>query len=250
MSFKDHFSGHAAHYAQARPTYPEALFARLAALAPARDRCWDAGCGNGQASLALAEAFAAVHASDPSAEQIANAPPHPRVTYAVERAEACSLPDRSVDLVVIAQALHWCEVDAFHAEARRVLRPGGVIAEIGYARSSVDAAVDAVYAHLYDDLTAPYWPPERAHIDRQYADLPFPFEPLDLGPLPPMRQRWTLGQYLAYLDSWSAVARYRRQHGHSPIDPVREAFAAAWGDPDEPREVRWDLFVRAGRVVA
>lgn len=247
MTFKDHFSGHAAHYAQARPTYPAALFERLAALAPTRGRCWDAGCGNGQASVALAAHFAAVHATDPSAEQIAHAEPHPQVTYAVERAEACSLPNHSVDLTTIAQALHWCDVDAWHREVKRVLKPGGVVAEIGYARSQVDADVDAVYARLYEDLTAPYWPPERAHIDRHYADLPFPFERIDLGPLPPMQQHWALPQYLAYLDSWSAVARYRQQHGHSPLDLVHDDFVRAWGDPSTARIVQWDLFVRVGR---
>lgn len=247
MTFKDHFSGHAAHYAQARPTYPAAFFERLAALAPTRGRCWDAGCGNGQASVALAAHFAAVHATDPSAEQIAHAESHPRVRYAVERAEACSLPDHSVDLATIAQALHWCDVDAWHREVTRVLKPGGVVAEIGYARSQVDTHVDAVYARLYEDLTAPYWPPERAHIDRRYADLPFPFERVDPGPLPPMQQHWTLPQYLAYLDSWSAVARYRQQHGHSPLDLVHDDFVRAWGDPSAARIVKWDLFVRVGR---
>ncbi len=49
MNFKDHFSGHADLYAQARPHYPDALFAWIAANAPARDCVWDAGCGNGQA---------------------------------------------------------------------------------------------------------------------------------------------------------------------------------------------------------
>ena len=54
MSFKDHFSGHASMYAAARPTYPPALFAWLAAQIPNHARAWDAGCGNGQASAALA----------------------------------------------------------------------------------------------------------------------------------------------------------------------------------------------------
>jgi SAM-dependent methyltransferase len=246
MQFKDHFSGHAAQYAQARPTYPDALFAQLAALAPARELCWDAGCGNGQASIALGEHFDAVLATDPSAEQIASAAPHPRVRYAVERAEQCSLADASADLVVIAQALHWCDVDAFHREVQRVLKPGGVLAEIGYARTAVSAEVDAVYRRLYDEITGDYWPPERAHVDAHYAGFAFPFDAIALD-LPPMQQRWDLQQYLGYLASWSAVARYRKQHGHSPLERVHADFSKAWGEPAQRRDVRWELFARVGR---
>lgn len=245
--FKDHFSRHATQYAQARPHYPAALFQRLAALAPCRERAWDAGCGNGQASVALAAFMADVYATDPSADQIANARSHPRVRYAVERAEQCGLPDASVDLAVIAQALHWCIVDDYHAEVRRVLRPGGVVAEVGYARCSVTAAIDAEYAHLYEHITAPYWPPERALVDAHYAGLPFPFAPIAFSALPPMRQDWTLAQYLDYLDSWSASVRFRGEHGHSPVAAMADRFRDAWGDPAQPRAVTWDLFLRVGR---
>lgn len=247
MQFKDHFSGHAALYRDARPTYPPRLFELLAASAPSPAACWDAGCGNGQASVALADHFGDVFATDPSAEQIASAQPHPRVRYAVERAEDCSLADASVDLVCIAQALHWLELDRFHAQVKRVLKPGGVFAAIGYSRTRVDAKVDTVYRRLYEDITAAYWPPERALIDEHYAALPFPFEPIEPGALPVMRQHWNLHQYLAYLESWSAVARYRKQHGHSPVDLVREDFHQAWGDAQSARDVTWDMFVRAGR---
>ena len=61
-AFKDHFSGHAAAYARARPTYPDALFDWLAARCDRHDLAWDAGCGNGQASLALADRFRRIHA--------------------------------------------------------------------------------------------------------------------------------------------------------------------------------------------
>ncbi len=55
MNFKDHFSGHANIYHEARPTYSAELFDWLAKQTPARDLAWDAGGGNGQASIALPE---------------------------------------------------------------------------------------------------------------------------------------------------------------------------------------------------
>ena len=128
MAFKDHFSGHAAAYAQARPTYPRELFQWLADQCLHHDLAWDVGCGNGQASLALAHHFERVHASDPSAEQIAAAPQDPRIHWRVEPAEHCSLHNHTVDLVTVAQAYHWFDAHRFCSEAQRVMRPGAVIA--------------------------------------------------------------------------------------------------------------------------
>ena len=46
--FKDHFSGHADVYREARPTYPPELFIWLAKQAPDRELAWDCGCGRSQ----------------------------------------------------------------------------------------------------------------------------------------------------------------------------------------------------------
>ena len=138
MTFKDHFSGHAAAYHAARPCYPDALFDWLADAAPARGLAWDAGCGNGQASVALAARFARVHASDPSAAQIANAEARPDIAYRIEPAEHCSLPHAGADLVTVAQALHWFDPARFYAEVRRVLKPRGVFAAWCYADCRVE----------------------------------------------------------------------------------------------------------------
>ncbi|HET9484442.1 MAG TPA: class I SAM-dependent methyltransferase [Xanthomonadales bacterium] len=247
MSFKDHFSGHADAYADARPTYPPALFAQLAALAPDRALAWDAGCGNGQAALELAQHFDAVLATDPSAPQIANATPHPRVRYAVEPAERCSARDSSVDLVSVAQAYHWFDPARFADEVRRVARPGAIVAVYGYDVLRVVPAVDAVIDRLYDDVLGAYWPPERSLVDAHYATLPFPWQPLRM-PGVAMQHDWTLPQLVAYLGTWSAAQRCRAATGVDAIAAARPALERAWGDPSRARTVRWNLFGRVGRV--
>lgn len=244
--FKDHFSGHAAHYAAARPGYPAALFDWMAAQSPACELAWDAGCGNGQAALALAERYAAVYASDPSENQIAAALAHPRVRYAVEPAESCSLPDASVDLVCVAQALHWFEHARFFAEVGRVLRPGGLLVALSYGLTHVDAQVDAVFMDLYDGALGPYWPPERRLVESGYAELDFPFEPVP-PPAVDMRCDWNLAQYLDYLRSWSASQRHLAATGRDAVGEAAAEFAAAWGDAEVRRAVRWPLAVRAVR---
>ena len=100
--FKDHFSGHADLYRDARPTYPEALFDWLAAQAPDRALAWDCGCGNGQASVAIAQHFDRVVATDPSANQIADAELRTNVEYRVEPAERSSLARASASLVTVS----------------------------------------------------------------------------------------------------------------------------------------------------
>lgn len=245
MGFKDHFSGHAAIYAAARPTYPEALFDWLAAQCPSRALAWDAGCGNGQASLALAGRFDQVHATDASAAQIAAAPAHPRIRWAVEPGEASSLADASADLVTVAQAWHWFDHARAIAEFRRVLRPGGVVALWTYGISQVDAAVDAVFMRLYAGPLEPYWLPERRHVENGYRELPFPFAEI-AAPAFAMSLKWTLPQYLAYLRSWSASQRHLAATGVDAVSAMEAEFAAAWGAPETAREVRWPLGLRVG----
>ncbi|QJX00002.1 class I SAM-dependent methyltransferase [Frigoriglobus tundricola] len=245
-AFKDHFSGHAADYRAFRPTYPPELFAFLASVAPGHDLAWDCGTGSGQAAVPLADYFTRVCATDASAEQIANAGPHPKVEYVVATADRCPLPDHCADLVLVAQALHWFDHDCFYAEVRRVCRPGGIIAASCYNTPSVNDAVDPVLRR-WEDFIGPYWTPERAWVDAGYTTIPFPF-PSVPAPRFEVSLETTLEQFLGYLGTWSATKQYRKKHGTDPLEPFAGDFAAAWGPASTPRTLRWELAVRAGQV--
>jgi len=247
MTFKDHFSSHAALYRDARPLPPADWFAWLAGQAPDGALAWDAGCGNGQASLGLADHFARVVGTDPSATQIARAIAHPRVEYRVEPAERSSLADASASLVCVSQALHWFELAAFLAEVRRVARPGALLAVSAYGNCSVDRAVDAVECELYAETLGGDWPPERALVDSGYRSLRMPF-PAVPTPTFAMVADWSLPQFLAYLRSWSATQRYLRRTGVDPVEAAMPALARAWGDPARVRTVRWPFFTMVGRI--
>src|SRR5262249_13979384 len=158
-----------------------------------------------------------VHATDVAAEQVAAAKPHPRVTYSVAPAERSGLPDASVDLVTVAQALHWFDVEAFYAEARRVARPGAVLAVWNYPRPKfVDPALDAVFLDFYTNVVGPYWPPERRHIEANYRTLPFPFEEIPHDGFA-LGLDWPIERVVGYVSSWSATARYRQALGTDPV---------------------------------
>ncbi len=247
MSNAELFTTVAREYASYRPGYPPELFAWLARMSPARELAWDCGCGSGQASVALAEHFTRVHATDVAAAQIAAAKPHPRVSYSVAPAERCALPDASVDLVTVAQALHWFDVEAFYAEARRVARPGALLAVWNYPRPRfVDAELDRRFLAFYADVVGPYWPPERAHVEQNYRTLPFPFEEID-APSFVLELRWDLDQVIGYVSSWSATARYRQALSRDPVSLLRASLAPAW-PPGGIAPVRMPIGLRVGRL--
>lgn len=247
MSFHDHFSANASGYAQFRPTYPDALFAWLAAHSPAHTLAWDCATGNGQAARALAPHFRSIVATDASAAQIAAATPCPGVDFRVAPAEASGLATGEAALVTVAQALHWFDLERFYAEVRRVLMPGGLLAVWCYETLSLGPALDAVLNHFYRDQLGPYWPPERRHIENGYAELPFPFARLET-PAFTMHADWRLADLVGYLGTWSAVKRYRDAGHADPLPELTRALAPHWGEAEAARAITWPLYLQVGRV--
>jgi len=247
LIFRDHFSVAAETYKAYRPTYPAALAEFLAGAAPRRELAWDAGCGSGQLSLLLADRFERVIATDGSAEQLARAASHPRVEYRRATAEASGLRDASVDLAVAAQAAHWFDLPAYYAEVRRVAGKGAVVAQSVYNLVEVDDAIDVAIRRFYADKLQRYWPPERRHVEQDYATLPFPFERIE-APRLEMRATWTLDHLMGYMRSWSGVVAMEKALGPEPLTALRRELEDLWGPAGSARTVRWPLTLRVGRV--
>ncbi len=247
ITFPDHFSDHADRYEAYRPTYPDSLFAYLASLVPAHDLAWDCATGNGQAALGLTPHFRTIIATDASPRQIAQAHPHPKVTYLVSPAERTPLPDGSVDLVTVATAFHWLDFPRFYGEVRRVAKPDGILACWGYKVLSVTPEVDAVIQRLDAEVLRHFWLPETRLAVEAYRTIPFPFDEIATPPFR-MTHEWNLDQLTGFLGTWSASNRYRTQTGREPTDEIRDELAGAWGDPQQERQVAWDLLMRVGKV--
>ena len=244
-TFKDHFSDRAAGYASYRPHYPPELAEWLSTLGPGRDLVWDVACGSGQLSTQLGDHFARVIATDASKEQIAQAVPHPRVEYRVEPSEQSSLQSASTDLITVAQAAHWFNLDRFYAEARRVSRPGGALTLVAYHKAVIEPTVDEVIESFYGGDLDNYWPLERKSVQNEYADLPFPF-PRIAAPRFDIRVSWTVEQMLGYIRTWSAVRAFEKANGPTRTDEFATELRVAWGT--EPKVVRWPIVILAGRV--
>lgn len=249
---KDLFSKQSKEYASSRPAYPKALFEFIASLVDERNLAWDCATGNGQAAVALADYFRQVVASDISAKQIENAQQKSNVAYRIFPAEKAPLEDGSVDLITVAQAIHWFDFDKFYSEARRVLRKGGVIAAWAYGLHEISPAVDKIVHYLYEDVLGDrYWPKERKYVEDRYETIPFPFEQIP-APQFQIRLEWSLSELTNYLYTWSSVQRFIEKNGYDPVKEIRGSFEDAWGGKDQAgvkKAVTWPLYVKVGRVL-
>ncbi len=73
---------------------------------------------------------------------------HPGCLISAGRAEATGLPDHSLDLVTVAQALNWFDPLPARSEFRRILKPGGWLAAIrnlGGYDEPLDSALETIY---------------------------------------------------------------------------------------------------------
>jgi SAM-dependent methyltransferase len=247
MDFKDHFSTQSADYAKYRPHYPEELFEYLATISPARKVAWDCGTGNGQAALGLAPYFDLVIATDPSEKQIRHATPHERIKYVVAPAEQTEILPQTVDLITVAQALHWFDFERFNAEIRRVAQPGAMIAAWMYNLLYTEPAVTKIINEYYFDMVGPYWPAERKHIESEYRAIPFPFAKMQV-PAFKLTAHWNLDELLGYLNTWSATQRYLAQNDAHPLEKIADKLSAAWGDGETTKRMEWPLLLRVGKV--
>lgn len=247
MSFKDHFSRLAAQYFRYRPSYPPALFDYVAQTCLERRNAWDCACGNGQATLPLADHFEAVIGTDASQQQLAAAPSNARVTYRVARAEESGIESSSMDLVTVAMALHWFDLDAFYGEVRRVLKSSGVLAVWAYGVMHVEGdGLDELVQEFYHGVVGPYWFPERRLVEEGYRSLAFPFAEIS-APRFNMEHRWERANLLGYLRTWSATARYVDDKGVDPVAALEEKLAPLWIDDHDARKVTWPVALRVGR---
>lgn len=249
MQFKDHFSGHAKSYAKHRPTYPNEMYDLIYQQVEHFSLALDCGTGNGQVAVELAKKFNKVIATDASANQIANAIAHPKVEYRVRSSEKSELPDNSIDLLTVGQAIHWFDFALFFKEAERIIKPNGIFACWTYKYLTINDELEPVLQQFFK-LIDEYWPPERDHVMAEYKTIPFPnhFQPLDF-PFLYIERPMTADEALNYLRTWSSVKNYKLQHNNEdPIKLVQEDFYSKWGDISKQKVIKHPLITKIFRI--
>ena len=141
FSATERFSDRVSDYIRSRPPYPTAVAECLssAGVLAAGMRVADVGAGTGISSRLFLEAGCEVTAVEPNAAMRAGAEAELASRYAGFQAvdgtgEDSGLAAASVDLVTVAQALHWMDIDRCRREFRRIVRPGGALAVLYNSR--------------------------------------------------------------------------------------------------------------------
>lgn len=245
--YKDHFSKQAEQYAKHRPQYPPELFKYLSTIVQSHQCAWDCGTGNGQAAFGLTPYFDRIIATDPSQSQLDQAVKNSKILYQKASCEKTDIQARSIDLVTVAQAIHWFDFEKFYAEVKRVAKSGAVIAVWGYAKNEIKAAVDEIVVRYSTQIVGPYWEENVRWVDDGYRHIPFPFDEIK-APSFVIELQWTYEDLLGYLTSWSSTQAYIKDKGSNPLALIEKELQAKWGLPTEKKKVSWQLHMRVGKI--
>lgn len=224
---KDNFSKQSETYAKFRPTYPSGFIDQITSLVSEKNIAWDCGTGNGQVAKILSKQFKQVIATDISSNQLSHAPNIQNIEYRKEPAESTSIESTTVDLITVAQAIHWFNFDAFFEEVNRVLRADGVIAIFGYPLLETRTKIDTILSHFYSGTLKDFWDSERRFIEDEYSTIPFPFQQIEFNETY-MKYDWTFDQMIGYLRSWSAVQHYITKFQSDPVELIQDELISCW----------------------
>ena len=244
---KDLFSKQAAVYARYRPDYPPELYNYILSFVNNRTTAWDCATGNGQAALVLAQYFTRVLATDISEKQLQQAVPANNIEYSVAPAEKTGFPENSFDLITVAQAYHWFDFDAFHAEVMRVAKQQAVIAVWGYNLiTGEDDQVNELISQFYWETVGPYWDTERKHVEQNYATVTFNYEEL------PSRQfrnyvQWKKEDVAGYLNTWSSLQHFIKANQYNPVEEFSQKLQQVWSG-DSTKQFYFPVFLRLGKI--
>ena len=130
----------------------------------------DIGAGTGILTKAFLDRAGRVYAVEPNLEMRAMAVSElsgfPSFRAIDAPAHATTLPDRSVDVITVGQAIHWFSPDSTLKEFIRILKPGGWLAILRY--SSIDEGLDTEEKRLLSDI----FPEKNGFPDPLARDLP------------------------------------------------------------------------------
>lgn len=216
-------------YVRWRPDYPPALLdvlRRECSLTP-QSIVADVGSGTGLLTRLLLDNGNTVIGVEPNAAMRAAAESQladrRRFSSVAASAEATTLPDASVDLIVAGQAFHWFDRTAARREFVRILKPGGQVALIWHERLAGATPFLREYERLLCDYGIDYRETDHRHIDAAVLGEFFAPQGFRESRLP-FRQVFDLEG----LRGRTMSASYMPGPGHPRFEPMIDALTAAF----------------------
>lgn len=168
-AFQPRFGHAAAEFERYRPEYPPALFERILAAVPAdhRERAIDLGAGTGKATRALLPHFREVIAVEPDHGMATKLKEDlPTVIVRNVTAEDFSQPPSTVDLVIVANALHWMDAPRVFANVHSWLHPGAILAVFDRPLPKTIPSIDAI---TRAEMRGPWKPYRDERVGKKYV---------------------------------------------------------------------------------
>lgn len=219
------------------------MIEEVSSLCNSHDLAWDAGTGNGQLAASLSPLFKKVEASDISEKQLAGAIQKPNIHYFISDSTSTQLNENSVNLVTVAQAVHWFDFEKFYGEVNRVLKSDGIIALIGYGLMRSHPKVNGIIDELYYNILGSYWDAERKMVDEAYTNIPFPFNEIKISSYS-IPYSWNVNQLVGFFSTWSALQHYRKKNNHDLLPTLHKQFIETGFNEFE---IEFPVFTRVGR---
>lgn len=263
------FDKHAECYSKHRPTYPDALFRYISSLCLEHEVAWDVATGNGQAAKELSRYFKNVIGSDSSEEQLKFAVENAsNIYYFQASAESPSdelktvvkklKPSGRVDLITVAQAIHWFDFPKFYEVVNEFLEAEtGIFACWCYASPDFfDKDLNDIFYYIYDDILGKYWANERKYVEEMYETLPgFDKKFNEIQPpkeiLKDLRCdcHWSFNDCLDYIKTWSAYQKAFQIIGEPVPKDILSQMKKRWvKDGIEIRKVSFPIYLKVGSV--
>jgi len=259
-------------YSLYRPSYDKVLYGHIMDYIKnnsklKRSVALDVATGNGQAAFDLRTYFDKVIAMDIQESQIKQAfKGFDNIQFIEGSAENICLDANSIDLVCVAQALHWFDTVKFYKEAHRVMKDTGTLALWGYDlchitskkseyKNNAERASKVVLELYKNSELAKYWDNRRFLIDNHYVTIA-PNNHNDEKIWKnvtrinmTMSKQWKLDDVVKYISTWSAYNTYMREkkvdRGCS-LDPcvmIEKQLLEIYGTNDAEVNITWPIFL-------
>ncbi|CCD26836.1 S-adenosylmethionine-dependent methyltransferase NDAI_0I02680 [Naumovozyma dairenensis CBS 421] len=269
------------HYNNVRPSYPKTLITEILNyhMGPC-ERLVDVGCGTGKATVLFKDNFKEIVGVDPSesmlksfADVIENdVAESERGKFKLIKAPGESFPEvenSSVDLVIGAESIHWCDMPKLFNEVNRVLRDDGTFAfwfycqpefmdlgpkaheiyyKYGWSEQFMGKYLTAEQRAFFNTFGGPKLP---ELLGKEFRDIEFRKHDAlhkDIKEVSSfyMDGSMTLQDFKGLVKSWSLYASWKRDHPDEPdiadtfIDELKTECSVE--SESTPLRVEWDTF--------